>query len=279
MKNLPSVKAGEVLSPNKWNELIHKLNAIELKIPTKVNGNTGIGIATPKAPLHVAGGTMIAGVTIGHKTKDISYPWAYETVGVTQANYNLRLQSPNNVIVHTNIDRTDGNNHKKAVMILNKQGNVGIGTIAPTTKLQINGNRIRLVNPKVPANYIDIRADGTALDIETSKNLYLNNNGNKVLYRKMEKVSSRKYKKAIESLNAINAHQLLTQLKPVKYIYKTDPEQKLQLGFIAEEIPDEIAAKDKASIDPMDIITILCKVVQDHQKTINQLITLKNNNS
>ncbi len=198
--------------------------------------------------------------------------WAHFYTNLPKYYFNKEVRVNSGMIGSYDEDLVLKTKDTERLRIKINNGNVGIGTNAPKTKLHVQGNRIRVSHPTVPNHHIDIRADGAALDIETSKNLYLNNNGNKVLYRKMEKVSSRKFKKAIEALTTINARQLLDQLKPVKYIYKTDPEQKLQLGFIAEEIPDEIAAKDKASIDPMDIITILCKVVQDHQKTINQLI-------
>lgn len=53
MANLPKVKAGDLLSPDKWNELVDKTNKIALQIPTKVGKNVGIGTAKPDRPLHV----------------------------------------------------------------------------------------------------------------------------------------------------------------------------------------------------------------------------------
>lgn len=42
------------------------------------------------------------------------------------------------------------------------------------------GGRLRVSNRNEPGQYIDVRADGSALDVESSKTLYLNNNGNAV---------------------------------------------------------------------------------------------------
>jgi hypothetical protein len=155
--------------------------------------------------------------------------------------------------------------------IHNGGGWVGIGTNAPKTTLHVNGSRLRVSKPGDETHYVDLRADGSALDLESSKPLYLNNNGQQIYYRKMNQVSSRKFKKAIQLLSSSKAAKLLELLRPVKYQYKTDTDERPRFGFIAEEMPEEIAAHDKASINPMDIVTILCKVVQDHQRKLAAL--------
>jgi hypothetical protein len=67
------------------------------------NGNVGIGTTNPAMRLHVDRGIIANVVSIGDNPAAISppYPWAFETVGVTLPTANLRLQSPNSVIVHT----------------------------------------------------------------------------------------------------------------------------------------------------------------------------------
>jgi hypothetical protein len=65
-------------------------------------GNVGIGTVSPAQRLVVAGGgAAINGVTVGTDVAGIDYPWEYETVGVSQTNFNLRLQSPNAIVFHT----------------------------------------------------------------------------------------------------------------------------------------------------------------------------------
>ncbi len=39
------------------------------------------------------------------------------------------------------------------------------------------------------------------------------------------------------------------------------------MGFIAEDVPDLIATKDRKGLSPMDIVAVLTKVVQEQQKT------------
>ncbi len=65
-------------------------------------GNVGIGTVNPQQKLAVAGGgARINGVTAGTDVTGINYQFEYETVGVAQTNFNLRLQSPNAIVFHT----------------------------------------------------------------------------------------------------------------------------------------------------------------------------------
>jgi hypothetical protein len=65
-------------------------------------GRVGIGTVSPQEKFVVAGGgARINGVTVGTDVAGLNYPFEYETVGVAQSNFNLRLQSPNSIIFHT----------------------------------------------------------------------------------------------------------------------------------------------------------------------------------
>jgi hypothetical protein len=65
-------------------------------------GRVGIGTVNPQEKFVVAGGgARINGVTIGSDVAGLNYAFEYETVGVSQTNFNLRLQSPNAIIFHT----------------------------------------------------------------------------------------------------------------------------------------------------------------------------------
>jgi hypothetical protein len=82
--------------------------------------------------------------------------------------------------------------------------------------------------------------------------------------------SSREYKENIKDLTTQEAMNTLTGLNPVEYYYKTDKEE-LHVGFIAEDVPDLVATKDRKGLSPMDIVAVLTKVVQEQQKTITAL--------
>jgi hypothetical protein len=67
-----------------------------------VTGPVGIGTTTPGTKLSVAGGgATINGVALGTDVPGIDYPFEYESVGVTNTGFNLRLQSPNWIFFHT----------------------------------------------------------------------------------------------------------------------------------------------------------------------------------
>ncbi len=83
--------------------------------------------------------------------------------------------------------------------------------------------------------------------------------------------SSRSLKEQITALSSDEALAILAGLDPVKFAYKSDGEQGLQVGFIAEEVPDLIATHDRRGIKPIDIVAVLAKVVKDQQKAIASL--------
>ena len=82
--------------------------------------------------------------------------------------------------------------------------------------------------------------------------------------------SSREYKTDIKQLTAEKAMNTLTQLQPVEFFYKADSEEK-HVGFIAEDAPELVATKDRKGMSSMDVVAVLTKVVQDQQKTIEEL--------
>jgi hypothetical protein len=81
--------------------------------------------------------------------------------------------------------------------------------------------------------------------------------------------SSREYKEEIEALSTQEAMEAIKELNPVKYAYKTDRTEK-RVGFIAEEVPDLVATKDRKGLSSMDIVAVLTKVVQDQQNAMQE---------
>lgn len=82
--------------------------------------------------------------------------------------------------------------------------------------------------------------------------------------------SSRQYKQDIKELTEDEALDALKELKPVKFSYKVDSEEK-HVGFIAEDVPELVATKDRKGMSAMDVVAVLTKVVQEQQKTIAEL--------
>ncbi len=53
-------------------------------------------------------------------------------------------------------------------------------------------------------------------------------------------------------------------------MYVAEKEEEY-VGFIAEEVPELVATKDRKAISPMDIMAVLTMVVQEQQKQIEEL--------
>ncbi|HNP35472.1 MAG TPA: SH3 domain-containing protein [Woeseiaceae bacterium] len=82
--------------------------------------------------------------------------------------------------------------------------------------------------------------------------------------------SSRAKKQDISELGSSDALEALTELKAVQFHYR-DELDETYLGFIAEDVPELVAMKDRQSLSPMDIVAVLTKVVQDQQLRIAAL--------
>jgi hypothetical protein len=89
--------------------------------------------------------------------------------------------------------------------------------------------------------------------------------------------SSRELKKDIRPLPADEAMETLAALAPVTFRYKIGDEA--HVGFIAEDVPDLVATKDRKGLSAMDIVAVLAKVVQQQQTQLaeqrNELDALK----
>jgi predicted S18 family serine protease len=87
---------------------------------------------------------------------------------------------------------------------------------------------------------------------------------------KWQDASSRELKENIQSLTVEEAEEALEGLQPVRFNYKTDKEDE-SLGFIAEDVPELVASKDRKSMSSMDVVAVLTKVLQEQQKAIDDL--------
>jgi hypothetical protein len=79
--------------------------------------------------------------------------------------------------------------------------------------------------------------------------------------------SSRERKENIHTLSGAQAMQALAELTPVTYNYKVDKAEK-HVGFIAEDVPELVATKDRKSLSALDIVAVLTKAVQEQQQQL-----------
>jgi hypothetical protein len=116
-------------------------------------------------------------------------------------------------------------------VVVKSDGKVGIGTSVPSAKLHVAG------------------------DLHVATTLTIG--------------SSRKVKEDIAELALDDALDALSQLKPVRFRYKTGTQS--QMGFIAEDVPGLLATPGRKSVRPMDFVAVLTKVVQEHQRRMDTL--------
>jgi len=119
-------------------------------------------------------------------------------------------------------------------MTIRNNGNVGIGTTGPNFPLEMGSGA-------------HVTAGGVWTD-----------------------ASSREYKENIRDLGIEEAMTALRELKPTRFNYNVDKEEE-HVGFIAEDVPELLANKDRNGLCAMDIVGVLTKVVQEQQKKIEEL--------
>jgi hypothetical protein len=168
-------------------------------------------------------------------------------------------------------------------------GKLGVGTQSPEALLEI-------VNPSGRSDLVLNRNDGAAFTFEAKLNnvrfgsltahrlklivggdpkVTINTDGSLEMKSGATctaagvwtDASSRAYKENIQDLTLVEAKDALSELNPVKYNYKKDNEEEY-LGFIAEDVPELVASKDRKGISPMDVVAVLTKVVQEQQEAI-----------
>jgi hypothetical protein len=237
-------------------------------------GKVGIGTPSPDVKLHIIGGSdaQLSGggfLVLG------------STGSTNIALDNNEIMARNNGQKATLFLQANGGDlsiHSSQAgatrFIVRDNGRVGIGTSNPGTKLHIIGNRIRLVKASNSSHFLDIRADGSALDIESrGADLFINNHGQtNTRIRNFIQISSKSLKDNITSLSHGEAVSLLCHMRPVKFHFKDDETQRPHIGFISEEVPTIVATTDRKGLRPTDVLAILTRVVQEQQVTITRLL-------
>lgn len=171
-------------------------------------------------------------------------------------------------------------------LYLNDNGRVGLGTSTPLKDLQISSTNPELMlYDENDGKYGILQYNNGELAFEGNSEqgilrvdatapadaLVINSSGDMTVGGNLTLTSSRQVKKDIRSLKTAEAVEALNELNPVKFRYKKNPEEET-IGFIAEEVPNLVATNSRKSINPMDLVAVLTKVVQDQQQ-INEALT------
>lgn len=157
-------------------------------------------------------------------------------------------------------------------------GKVGVRDTTPTALLEINGQgstddylAITSAAAATPGDafiiknngYVGVGVPNPTYPMQFANGAYVATDG------KFMPASSRIYKENISMLNSEEAMNIFDQLQPVKFNYKSEPEETY-LGFVVEDVPAEIADKNRQGLSPLDFAALLTKVVQEQQAVISK---------
>jgi hypothetical protein len=193
-------------------------------------------------------------------------------------------------------------------LYLDSTGRVGIGTSTPGRNLSIadpvssiirmeqsaspfqtwdvvaNNNNfyVRDVNHEFNPFIIKTSAPNNSLVIDSSGRIGLgvaspafqidHSSGARLDAGNWVNASSRAVKQDIHQLDGDAAMTALKALEPVTFAYKANPGET-NVGFIAEDVPDLVATSDRRGLSSMDVVAVLTKVIQEQQRTIEDLQT------
>ena len=167
--------------------------------------------------------------------------WIADSAGLTQNSTNKAIAIRPNL---TDISAVNTDSTISALTLNRSGGFVGIATTStPGFPLQVGDGGV---------------ADGNGAHVTTG-GVWTNG-------------SSRAFKQNIIELSSTEAQAAVAALRPVRYNYTREPNEQY-VGFIAEDVPELVAqtSEDRKYLSPMDVVATLTKVVQDQQKTIEQL--------
>jgi hypothetical protein len=215
-------------------------------IDVSASGSVGINTASPEAKLHVFGasnadtfvgiGNDPDGSTGTESSLNIGYSGA--SFGIGSGFFNVRPDS-SAVAPNPSLRFATGNTVR---MIIDNEGFIALGDSASSGS-----------NPTSPIQY----TNGAVTARLTAAGVWQDN-------------SSRKAKENIRSLTADAAFKALEVLEPVEYNYKVMPNDP-KVGFIAEDVPELVAAPEREGLSALDIVAVVTKVVKEQQKTIDTL--------
>ena len=201
-------------------------------------GTLGVNTSTPTENLEVSGNIKVSSYSnyIG---------WSAIEGFITSGGEKPMFVSPGQVLMSIDVDNDD-TSHFFAV----GKDSTDPGKWTELFRVQENGYvGIGKINPSYPMEF----ASGARV---TSGGQFQN-------------ASSRQSKERIQDLTDSEAAEVVSKLEPVRFAYKADPEEN-QVGFIAEDVPDLVATKDRKTLAAMGIVAALTKVVQQQQETDQQ---------
>lgn len=233
---------------------------LELNTDTNPHKTTAIDV---KALSLEKGGTVKGPVTIDNTSK-------LDVLGRVYVEKDVRgIYNPNPAT-----DETKDISQTGSIFVVNKAQN-SYGLVAKVTKTaQDVPNQKRIPPAAVAAiggfpgvNGIYATAQDPTDAVYVEGNVTVTG----VINGKLANPSSRELKENITNFSAQEAIEILAGLNPVKFNYREDKTKETTVGFIAEDVPDLVAASDKKGIYLAEIVAVLTKIIKEQQQQISLL--------
>jgi hypothetical protein len=231
-------------------------------------GLVGIGTASPLYQLHVSsnGTPPTRGIVSSYHCDSVQAAAFQLQKSRGSETAPLTVQN-GDFLGAIHADVYDGTTYLTTASIMfNSNGTVAVGSV-PTDIVFMTGssNSSRLEKMRLTsAGNLGIGTPTPTNPIQLASGAYVTTGGT------WTNASSREYKENIAELSATAANKTLKGLNPVLYNYKVDKEER-HVGFIAEDVPDLVATKDRKGLSSMDIVAVLTKVAQEQQQAIETL--------
>lgn len=251
-------------------------------------GRVGLGTSIPYVELHITDGDS---PTI-RLDQDGSSGWAAQKWDLcgNETNFFIRDVTNGSKLSFRIQPSTPSN-----TLCLKADGRVGVGTWSPTSQLEVEdtGTATTIEVDRTDGATTLVKSTATNGIIGTSSNHDLMFNADNDVRMTLTTAgrlsmavgggyynqsngdwingSSREYKENIKDLSAKAAIDTIKKLKPVTFKMKVAEEGDNQVGFIAEDVPELVAQKDRKGLSAMDIVAVLTKVVQEQQEAIKRL--------
>jgi molybdopterin converting factor small subunit len=273
------------------NILVLEAGAPDNSIYVDSYGDVGINTSTPYYELHIVDGDS----PCVRLDQDGSYGWTpqkWDLCG-NESNFFIRDATHASKLPF----RIEPDAPTDSIFV-KSNGRIGMGTGSPGYALEVErtGENAAIVAKRVSGALCYINATATAGNFGTTTNHPLRlmvNGGERMKLPTSGNLlemsdggyydgtwhgsSSREIKENIQTLTSGEAINALEKLDPVKFNYKENKEDE-HVGFIAEDVPELVASKNRKALSAMDVVAVLTKVVkeqqksiQEHQKTISEL--------
>ena len=178
--------------------------------------------------------------------------------------------NPNNVEV-ARFTAKVGSNRSSYITVgdptLDPKGTQGYLAYSPSAKkwqigTHFNGPTMTL-SSLGDGGYVGIGTTSPAHPLHLASGAYVSSGG------VWTNASSREFKENINDLSAREALSAFHELKPMLFNYRNDQAER-HVGFIAEDVPDLLASKDRKGLSSMDVVAVLTKVVQEQERLIGE---------